>query len=72
MKTFNIILSAFTLLATTILLIVDFPNLKTFNGIIYFSLLVVLLLVCVTGIIINTPRLTFKRRHRFGLSFGKH
>ncbi|WP_297332316.1 hypothetical protein [Flavobacterium sp.] len=72
MKNFNIILSAITFIAATVLLIADFPNLTTFNGIIFFSLIIVLLLICITGLIINLPSISFRRRNKFSISYDKY
>lgn len=72
MKIFSITLSTSTILAIIMLLVIDFPDLTTFNGVIFFLLLVVLFLICVTGIIINMPRISFKSRNRLSISYGKH
>lgn len=64
MKVFSLVLSVITSTITLFFLITDFPDISTFNGIIYFSLLIVLLLICITGIIVNFPIIS-RVHHKF-------
>ena len=57
MRKFSLIMSLVAFVTTLFYLILDFPNLDNFGGIVYFLLMIVLLLICVTGIIINMPLL---------------
>ena len=52
---FNFIASVVVFVATLFYLILDFPNLDSFNGVIYFLLMIILLVICITGIIFNSP-----------------
>lgn len=55
MRVFNFIASVVAFIATLFYLILDFPNLDSFNGVIYFLLMIILLVICITGIIFNSP-----------------
>lgn len=55
MRVFNFIASIVAFLATLFYLILDFPNLDNFNGVIYLLLMIILLVICITGIIFNAP-----------------
>lgn len=55
MRLFSLVVSIITLFSTAFFLIADFPDITTFNGVVYFSLMVILILICITGIIINLP-----------------
>lgn len=57
MKKFNMITSVVVLLLSSCYMITNFPDLDTFEGFIYFSILLVLILICITGIVINIPAL---------------
>lgn len=57
MRKFSLIMSLAAFATTLFYLILDFPNLDNFGGIVYFLLMIVLLVICVTGIIINMPLL---------------
>ena len=67
MKLFSIILSLITFLATSVFLIFYFPDLRSMNGILYFAMMLILLLVCVTGLIINLPTVHWRRRFKITL-----
>ncbi|KGO94826.1 hypothetical protein Q766_01545 [Flavobacterium subsaxonicum WB 4.1-42 = DSM 21790] len=58
MKFFSLILSVITFTTTLYFLISQFPDLETFDGFLYFVLLLLLMLICITGIIINRPVIT--------------
>lgn len=62
MKMFSFIISALTLLVSLSYMIFDFPDLGSTNGIIYFFMLFILILICITGLIINVP--VVNRIHR--------
>lgn len=64
MKVFSFISSVIAFGTTLFFLITDFPHLDTFNGIIYFSLMVILLLICVTGIVVNMPHAKPRKRYK--------
>ena len=70
MKTFSFIASILAFAATLYFMVTDFPELTDLDGIIYFSLLAILLLICATGIIINWPHIsgriskTLRKRHK--------
>ncbi|KOS05089.1 hypothetical protein AM493_02845 [Flavobacterium akiainvivens] len=68
MKTFSLILSLTAFSATLYFLVTDFPDVTTLNGLIYFGIMLILLMVCVTGIIINWPLLS-RIHNRFRLSY---
>lgn len=55
MRIFNFIASVVAFVAALFYLILDFPNLDNFNGVIYFLLMIILLVICITGIIFNAP-----------------
>jgi len=55
MKIFGFVSSVVAFLATLFFLIADFPDIGQFNGVIYFSLMIILLAMCVTGIITYMP-----------------
>ncbi|MNJ95120.1 hypothetical protein D3C87_128260 [compost metagenome] len=57
MRKFSLIMSLAAFATALFYLILDFPSLDNFGGIVYFLLMIVLLLICVTGIIINMPLL---------------
>ena len=66
MKTFSFIISVIAFLVSLSFTVLDFPDLSNLNGIIYFSIQFILILICITGIIINRPSLskTFKKQKR--------
>lgn len=66
MRTFSFICSIMAFTATLFYLVTDFPSLENLNGIIYLSMLAVLLLICITGIIINWPHISMKVRKNLG------
>lgn len=68
MKIFSFIFSLAAFVVTAYFLFSDFPSLSTTEGIIYFSMVVVLLLICITGIISNRP--TFTRTHYKGRRYS--
>ena len=55
MRVFTLILSTIAFFSTTYYSIVAFPDMSTANGILYFSMLVILLLICITGMILSIP-----------------
>jgi hypothetical protein len=55
MKFFSFILSVITFTITLYFLVADFPELTTMNGIIYFAMMFILLMICTLAIIINRP-----------------
>lgn len=61
MKNFSFIFSVVAFVVTAYFLATDFPALNTSEGIIYLSIIVVLLLICITGIIINRPEIPRRR-----------
>jgi len=67
MKLLSFILSVITFTITLFFLVSDFPNLASLNGIIYFAMMFILLMICIMGIILNWPLL--RRIHnRFRLN----
>ena len=65
MKTFSLIISLSVLMISGYFLVTDFKISDEANHLIYMSLLLVLMLICVVGILINMPIiLTQKRRMR--------
>ncbi|KGO88565.1 hypothetical protein Q765_01260 [Flavobacterium rivuli WB 3.3-2 = DSM 21788] len=68
MKLFSFIVSVVMFITTLFFFISDFPDITTFNGTVYLLLLVVLLLICLTGIIINKPVFVkHKRKYKMSL-----
>lgn len=63
MKMFSFIISLLTFLVSLFYLIFDFPDLDNTNGIIYFSMLSILILICIIGVIVNMP-IHFKNHRR--------
>ncbi|MGV3459167.1 MAG: hypothetical protein ACO1N9_01805 [Flavobacterium sp.] len=61
MRNFSFIFSLATFVVTIYFLATDFPALDSSEGIIYLSIVVVLLLICITGVIINRPVLARRR-----------
>lgn len=55
MRNFSFIFSLVAFVVTVYFLATDFPSLDSGEGIIYLSIVVVLLLICITGVIINRP-----------------
>jgi hypothetical protein len=55
MKVISFITSVTGFIATAIFLMLDFPVLDEFGGVIYFGLFIVLMLIFLTGIIVNRP-----------------
>lgn len=55
MRIFSFIASVIALIISVFYMITDLPNLHKFEGLIYFFILFILILICVTGIIINIP-----------------
>lgn len=70
MKILSLILSTVTFIATLCFLIFYFPDVSTFNGFIYFVMMLILLLICVTGIIINKPEIN-RVHNRFRINTKK-
>jgi ABC-type transport system involved in multi-copper enzyme maturation permease subunit len=69
MRVFSFISSVIAFVITTFYLFVDFPDTGNLNGIIYFSLMIILLLICVMGIAFNISVISglqrkFKRSYR--------
>ena len=64
MKLFSLIVSVVTFMVTLFFLFSDFPDTSTFNGIIYLGLMLILLLICITGIIINKPIIVAKTKRK--------
>lgn len=62
MKVFSLILSIITFITTLYFLITDFPKINEANDVIYICLLIILLIICLTGIIINKPIFNRERR----------
>lgn len=67
MKLFSLILSALTLVATAVTLIVDFPDLNSLDNVIYLGLMLLLLAISVVGIMLNVPQIT-RVHHRYRIS----
>lgn len=64
MRMFNFIISVFTFLVSLFYMIFYFPDFTTVNGIIYFMMLFILQLICITGVIINRPAFTKFHYHK--------
>ncbi|MCO6149255.1 hypothetical protein [Flavobacterium sp. NRK1] len=66
MKTFGFITSVIAFFVSLFFAIIDFPDLSNSNGIIYLSIQFILILICITGIIINMPSLSgiFKKNKK--------
>lgn len=62
MKVFSLILSIITFIITLYFLIADFPKINEVNDVIYICLLIILLVICFTGILINKPIFNRERR----------
>ncbi|HEX9980681.1 MAG TPA: hypothetical protein VGB50_08980 [Flavobacterium sp.] len=63
MKTLSLLVSAMVFMISGYFFISDFRYSGEMNHIIYMSLLIVLMLICVIGIVINMPLIT-KEKHR--------
>jgi len=55
MKIFGFITSVVVLLISLYDIITDFPNLDDFEGFVYFCIVFILILICITGMLINLP-----------------
>ncbi|ALM47623.1 hypothetical protein AMR72_01145 [Flavobacterium psychrophilum] len=55
MKVFGFITSVIVLMLSLFYIITDFPNLNSFEGFVYFCIVSILILICITGMIINIP-----------------
>lgn len=64
MKIFSFIISIIVFGVTLFYLITDFPSLHNINGFIYLFLMLILLLICITGILVNMPLVKKIRRRR--------
>ena len=64
MRIFSFIISVLALLVSLCYLILDFPNFDDANGVLYFSIFLILMLICITGIIINSPTLVRSHTHK--------
>lgn len=63
MRNFSFIFSTVAFFVTVYFLATDFPSLDSSEGIIYLSIIIVLLLICLTGIVINRPELPKRKRY---------
>ena len=56
MKIFSFIASIMAFIMSSIYLVIDNPEFDSLNSILYFSIQIILLIICITGIVINLPR----------------
>ncbi len=68
MRVFSLILSVTAFTITLYFLLAYFPDVTSVNGLIYLGIMLILLMVCITGIIINWPLLS-RIHNRFRLSY---
>jgi len=64
MKMFCFITSVVASIFSILYLIIDFPNFNGIEDIIYFCIQFILVLICITGIIINMPYHKIARKPR--------
>jgi cytochrome bd-type quinol oxidase subunit 2 len=63
MKILSLILCVLVFLGAGYFLIIDFQTSLEMNSILYMSLLVILMLICVVGVLINYPLLMQQRKN---------
>jgi hypothetical protein len=68
MRIFSLILSLTSFVITLYFLVTDFPDIATLNGVIYLGIMLILLMVCIMGVIINWPLIS-RIHNRFRLSY---
>lgn len=68
MRVLSLFLSVAAFTITLYFLISDFPDVTSVNGLIYFGIMLILLMVCVIGIIVNWPLIS-RIHNRFRLSY---
>ncbi len=64
MKLFSLILSVLTFVVSLYFFILRIPYVDTFDEVIYVSLLIILMAICITGIIINWGLIKKQRKNR--------
>ncbi|KOS05389.1 hypothetical protein AM493_04585 [Flavobacterium akiainvivens] len=64
MKLFSLILSVLTFIVSLYFFVLKIPYVDTFDEIIYVSLLITLMAICVTGLIINWSLIKKQRNNR--------
>lgn len=62
MKTLSLILSVIVFFTAGYFFVVDFTNSTETNYLIYMALLVILMLICIVGVMINLPLILRHRR----------
>ncbi|PZR12171.1 MAG: hypothetical protein DI539_20300 [Flavobacterium psychrophilum] len=72
MKMFSFIISVIAFLGLASYIIFDFPDFRDANSLIYISLLFILVLMSVTGILINMPVISRSSAHRKMKDSNKH
>lgn len=68
MRILSLILSVTAFFVTLYFLVTDFPDIAMVSGLIYFGIMLILLMVCIMGIVINWPLIS-RIHNRFRLSY---
>jgi len=72
MKTLSLILSIIVFFTAGYFFVVDFTNSTETNYLIYMALLVILMLICIVGIMINLPMILRHRREMKVLIYNSY
>lgn len=72
MKTLSLILSIIVFFAAGYFFVTDFTSSTETNYLIYMSLLVILMLICVVGVMINLPMILRHRREMKVLIYNSY
>ncbi|MDV6168169.1 hypothetical protein R1T16_07010 [Flavobacterium sp. DG1-102-2] len=64
MKLFSLLLSILVFFTSLYFFVLKVPNISTLNDVIYISLLVVLMAICIVGVIINWEFFRRKKKNR--------
>ena len=72
MKTLSLILSIAVFFTAGYFFVVDFTNSTETNYLIYMALLVILMLICIVGVMINLPLIIRQRRQMKVLIYNSY
>ena len=72
MKTLSLILSIAVFFIAGYFFVVDFTNSTETNYLIYMALLVILMLICIVGVMINLPMILRQRRQMKVLIYNSY
>jgi predicted membrane channel-forming protein YqfA (hemolysin III family) len=64
MKLFSLVLSVLTFFVSLYFFVLKIPEVNTFDEVIYITLLIILMAICITGVIINWGLIKKQRSNR--------